>query len=325
MKQLILTSLLLLAGVSRAAAADPSDKNQVAEAEVYLLAGQSNMQGLGQLKELPSDAQRPPAKILFWNGTTFEPLNPGKTKLSSRPGEFGPEIGFAAEMAAKKPEHPIYLIKFYIGGQPLHYGWNGPKWIGGKPGPNRKTFYPGTGPEDPNIGLHYRRMQAMFEKALATLNKNKIAYKVRGVAWMQGEADSKNKTSASEYASMLRLLKSRLQQDLKNRNLPLVYGQVLPYSPPLERFVCRDEIRRQMQEADGRSGKPQAIPGAWMVSTDDFPLRVDHVHYNTEGQLRLGKAFAKTMIEAQAAREVSNSTEPRRRDIGISPPFVEAK
>jgi hypothetical protein len=46
-----------------------------------------------------------------------------------------------------------------------------------------------------------------------------------------------------------------------------------------------------------------AIPGAWMVSTDDFPLLNDHVHYNADGQWRLGSAFAKTMLAAGGATE----------------------
>jgi hypothetical protein len=138
----------------------------LAEVEVYLLAGQSNMHGLGPLKELPPEGRKTPARVFFWNGNTFVPMVPGKTT-----------------------------------------------------------------------------------------------------------------------------------------NLPLVYGQVLPYAPSSKErwFIARDEIRTQMQAADSRSGKPAAIPGAWMVHTDGVPLLKDHLHYSGVGQWRLGKAFAKAMMEAQRA------------------------
>jgi hypothetical protein len=142
-------------------------------------------------------------------------------------------------------------------------------------------------------------MRAAFAKALAALNAKKAPYKVRGIVWMQGEADAKHETAALEYAQMLRLLKTRLEQDLRTPDLPLVYGQVLPHSPPEARFVARDVVRARMQAADHRSGAPEAIPGAWMVSTDGFPLLKDHVHYDTKGQWDLGQAFARTMLEAQ--------------------------
>lgn len=54
----------------------------MAEFEVYLLAGQSNMYGLGSLKELPAEAGKAPAQVFCWNGNTFVPMVPGKTKTS---------------------------------------------------------------------------------------------------------------------------------------------------------------------------------------------------------------------------------------------------
>ncbi len=61
------------------------------EVDVYLLGGQSNMQGVGKIAELSKSI---PEKILYafyWNGSEFEPLVLGKTKVSTRVGEFGPK------------------------------------------------------------------------------------------------------------------------------------------------------------------------------------------------------------------------------------------
>jgi hypothetical protein len=295
---------------SATAAETSADSAASTVAEVYLLAGQSNMEGVGKLKELPAETLKAPGNVFYWNGTVFERLVPGKTKTSAA-GQFGPEIGFAAGLATARPETPVYLIKFAIGGQPLHYGWKNEKeWVGAPPTPKRMTFYPGTAPADPNAGLRYLAMRASFARALAALDANKVAYKVRGILWMQGEADAKHAAAAREYAQMLRLLKTRLEQDLKTPDLPLVYGQVLPYSPAEARFVARDDVRFQQQAADHRSGKPEAIPGAWMISTDGYTLNPDHVHYDTPSQLRLGSGFAKTMLEAQAPVSIRKNPNP---------------
>ena len=81
------------------------------EADVWLLGGQSNMQGIGKIADLPGDLPPTIPHAWFWNGTGFEPLELGKTKTSARDGEFGPEIGFALEMATAA--RPVYLIKYH--------------------------------------------------------------------------------------------------------------------------------------------------------------------------------------------------------------------
>ena len=45
----------------------------------------------------------------------------------------------------------------------------------------------------------------------------------------------------------------------------------------------------------------EAIPGAVMVSTDGFGLLSDTVHYDTSGQLKLGRAMA------EAARKIQGN------------------
>jgi len=84
--------------------------------------------------------------------------------------------------------------------------------------------------------------------------------------------------------------------DLKE--IPMTYGQVLPYTPALGKFKFREQIREQMANANMDSGKPESITNARMVSTDGFPLKGDHVHYNAQGQIMLGKALAKGLLQA---------------------------
>lgn len=273
---------------------------------VYLLGGQSNMQGLGKVAELPEPMSREIPHAYFWNGQTFERLVVGQTKVSARANEFGPEVGFAIEMASET--NPVYLVKYHASGMPLHHGWNGNVWEGGEPVPGRRNFYPGETPDDENRGTLYAAMRDQFQAALEHLSQSGQTPVVRGFVWMQGEQDSKDALSATSYAASLNRLRRRLAEDLRcEPTLPLAFGQVLPHSPPLERFKFRDEIRAQMAACDCNSGSPEAMPATIMVSTDNISLLPDTVHYDTLGQLRLGEAFAKAIKQLHSADSETSS------------------
>jgi len=302
----ILALLPVILGLSTPVAAQ-SDAQAGAKPEVarvYILSGQSNMVGSGQAKELDKSWQQP------IEGATIINKNKVQTLAAGESGGFGPEIGFAHYMTNNQPGKPkIYIIKFALSGQPLDAGWgssdaNGGGWAGPEPGPGRKTFYPGTSPSDPNIGLHYQKLHEYVAGAMKTLRDNGYAPEVHGIVWMQGEADAKNEVSAGRYDQTLALLKKRMEEDFTGgKDVPLVFGQVLPHDPPLDRFTHRDLIRRRMAEVDWRSGSERAVSNIWMVSTDGMPLNKDTVHYNTKGQLELGQAFGLEMLKAHRKAE----------------------
>jgi hypothetical protein len=224
----------------------------------------------------------------------------GTTKISTRITDFGPEVGFALGTATA--ERPVYLIKYHVSGMPLHHGFDGDKWVGGDPAPGRRTFYPGEKPDDANTGTLYAAMVKQFRAGVTHLSEQGHTPIVRGFVWMQGEADAKQKESATTYAASLSRLRKRLAEDMKcGADVPLVFGQVLPHEPAAARFTHRTEIREQMAACDSASKKPEAMKNATMVSTDRFPLLPDTVHYDAAGQLKLGKAFAAAMKKLQPA------------------------
>lgn len=265
-----------------------------AEVEVWLLGGQSNMQGIAKVDELPAEMAGEIPHAFFWNGSDFEPLVLGKTQTSTRAGEFGPEVGFALEMATA--ERPVYLVKYHASGMPMHHGLDGGQWVGGEPQPGRRNFYPGEGPDDPNQGTLYREMLAQFQAGVRWLKHRGDKPIVRGFLWMQGEQDAKHAIPATSYAASLKRLRSRLAADMgAEPDLSMVFGQVLPHEPAMPRFTHRVEIRVQMAAVDMDSGRPEAMANTKMVSTDGFGLYADTVHYNADGQLRLGRGLASAM------------------------------
>lgn len=269
------------------------------EVDVYLLGGQSNMQGNGLKKNLPGDFPREIPYTFITIGAGIVPLT--LEVRTSKRGRFGPEIGFGLEMATA--ERPVYLAKYAASGQPLYHGWSGSNWIGeGPPTRALSNFYPGRNADDPCTGKHYRGMLGKFKTALKLLEKEGHTPLVRGFVWMQGEQDAKNKISASVYATSLERLRERLCEDMRlPKNLPMVFGQVLPTdSPKMDRFHGRAEIHAQMAAADQDSGATEAIENCKMVSTLGFGLFPDKVHFTSNGQLRLGRGFAKAMKELLA-------------------------
>jgi hypothetical protein len=281
--------LLALASVS---ASEPTPVS------VYLLGGQSNMQGLGKVAELPAADLAVIPGVFFWNGKTFEPLQVGKTKVSTRAAEFGPEVGFVRGLRAAGVQGDVYLVKHHLSGQPLDAGWNNAHWEGPEPGPKRATFYPGKDAADPNVGLHYLAWQKLNTAAFAALRADGKEPVVKGIAWVQGEADAKHEVSAQRYPATLALLRQRLVSDLKLKaDVPFAYAQVLPAAGDVPRFVARDLLRRRMAEADGASGHTDAVPGLRMVKTDGFSVLADHVHFDTAGQLKLGAALGAALAK----------------------------
>ena len=266
-----------------------------APVDVFILSGQSNMVGSGQLADLTEAQRAPIPQARFWNGTTFETYVPGKTVTSANDKRFGPELAFARNVPGATADAPIYLIKFAVGGRPLHAGWDHAKWMGPAPGPNRETFYPGEKPGDPNVGKLHKKLLSRVLPALKHLKDQGIDYRVRGVLWMQGEADAKEAIPAMTYAKSLKQWHQRLLEDIGAAPCPLVFGQVLPYSPPAARFTHRDEVRASQAHLDRDSGHTDSYPWARMVPTEDMPLAKDTVHYNAAGQLKLGAAFAEAL------------------------------
>lgn len=300
---LLLAFALCLLTLTRAQAQVSTSPRQPV-ARVYLLAGQSNMQGVGQANELSAMWQQPIDGALIFDGKQFKPVVAGKDGKS---GRFGPELGFAHYMANNDPmtreAGKLFIIKFALSGQPLDAGWDGgaadgSSWVSAEPGPNRKTFYPGTSADDPNTGLHYKKMMAHIKAGLQTLREQGYEPQLCGVVWMQGEQDAKNEVSAGRYDQSLDRLKDRIAEDLQSKPVPLVFGQVLPHEPAMARFSHRDLIRQRMAEADWRSGSKRAVWDVWMVSTDGMALNEDTVHYSTKGLLELGQAFGLEMLKA---------------------------
>ena len=126
-------------------------------------------------------------------------------------------------------------------------------------------------------------------KELARLHAEGKPYRIIGMAWMQGENDAANELSARSYKANLKKLIAAYRADFNRPDMPFVAGQInslygdFPEGPAMVRQAFVDVAQADPRVAVIKT-KPQP---PW----DDFPKHDDQVHYNHEGQKRLGTAM----------------------------------
>lgn len=265
-----------------------SDKRPL---QIILLAGQSNMEGAGNFEKISIEMQTKLEAI----GDRIQIRNAGKGATPVRytlspykfekygfEKSFGPEVGLAVALAERYPKQEFLFIKTTRGGTSLYGAW-APKWTDEKadevekPGDKRTKAY---------YALHMRHV----EEALVELDAKSTAYNVAAVLWLQGENDAAKEISARTYEINLTSLIAQYRIDMGTPNLPFVVGQI---NSTYGRFKPGPDMVRTAMVTVAES---DPTVGIIHTTTDrnwpKFPKHSDNVHYNTEGQLRWGAAFA---------------------------------
>ena len=246
--------------------------------DVYLLAGQSNMDGRGLAREL-SAAQKKPMEqaIIFYrnpktDGEGWQPLSP---KFSLAPKKykgdtFGMEIGFAQSMIKAQPETKLAIIKGSQGGTNLRSDWK-----------------PGTKGDSESQGPLYREFIKTIQTATEKLTKRGDTFTIRGFLWHQGESDSKK--GAKQYRGRLERLIERLREDVGTPNLPVVVGEVFDNGK-------RDGVREATQQV----AKASSTVG--LVTSDGTKTSDPGTHFDTDSILLMGNRYAEQIVALQAAK-----------------------
>ncbi len=195
-------------------------------------------------------------------GVTLFDLNP-------RAGSFGPELGFAHTFLELMPLDELWLVKYAVGGSSL-LAWE-PDWSA-----ERAELA-----DDADKGPLYQRLIRHFERST---QGEEIA--VLACLWMQGESDSRYQVAAAQYERNLKRLVSSLRQDLNQPDLPFILGLA---NPPAAAFDYASVVRtaqRQVAKADRQ---------VHLVETEGLTKLADDLHYDSAGQLELGRRFARQL------------------------------
>ncbi|SDR70228.1 protein of unknown function [Polaribacter sp. KT25b] len=283
-KNIFLLFLLMLASCK---SSEITAQNDV-DIQVVLLAGQSNMAGAGNFDELESNIINRIQKIsdrvsLVFNGKLIKPLSYYDNKPSEKYNftkRFGPELLMGLTLAENNPTKKYLLIKRSQGGTALYGAWN-PNWSSEKAQAIEKD-------KKQKLQLFSMHIEDI-QKSLAILKSEEKTYKIIGLAWMQGENDATLIEAARSYASNLKALILKYRTIFKEEKMPFVIGEIN------SRYGVKDGakiVRNQMESFVNKTHFTALIKTSTNQNWLDYPKHKDNVHYNTEGQVKLGTAFA---------------------------------
>ncbi|MBN2443356.1 MAG: hypothetical protein JXJ04_18490 [Spirochaetales bacterium] len=234
--------------------------------KAFILAGQSNMVGTGNIMDLPADLKGPQPNVMIYNGGTGEyrwiTLEPG---VGAYTGSFGPEVSFGHDISLAFPGETIALIKVAWSGTSLAYDWRPPC-------------------AGDTLGRLYTEFLNHVNNALATYPGN-ADLEITGMCWMQGESDATNIYPASEYEVNLTCFINDVRSEFNLPVMPFVIAMI-ERTPVWQEY----EVVRTAQ-----MNVAQTLPGIGIFDCDGFPS--DGSHYYPAGLIQMGQAFAASMVE----------------------------
>jgi hypothetical protein len=320
MKRLSLMALAICL-LSSAYAEKPKESRK--PVKVFLLAGQSNMEGQGVVSmdhpqyynggkgnlvntmKNPNKAHlykhlknekgewvvRDDVKITFGNrsgGLTIGYTGYGGTS------HIGPELQFGHVVGDYYAE-PVLLIKTAWGGKSLY-----------------KDFRPPSSPG--TVGDFYKLMLKDIHESLDNMEKNfpDLAgrrYEIAGFVWMQGWNDMCEPKAIPEYDKNLVNLVKDLRKEFKSPNLPVVIGELGNGGPDASGNMAA--FRKAQKKG------AEQIENAAFVITHDFwrdpqqSPNVGHGHHwcgNAESYFLIGNALGKGMIKLIEERDLKSKS-----------------
>jgi hypothetical protein len=299
--------LVLVAMIAAVASAE--DKKPV---KVFLLVGQSNMQGKGSVKHLEELVKAEPDKYghLMKDGEWITrddvsifhrawqrdiqngPLTVGYT---FPPGRVGPEMGFG-KVVGDAIDEPVLLLKACWGGQSLDVDFRPPsrgKWDREFNRDDGKWYKPAT------VGWAYK--QIFNEMHAALDDRDKLfpefagrKHEIVGLVWFQGWNDQINGKRRADYKDNMVAFIKDIRKHLEVPNLPIVIGVVGHGGKPNEEMRVAQTAPAEMAEFKGNVAAVQTAP-FW----DPEPHGDGGYHYNGSAKFfyNAGEAFGKAMLE----------------------------
>ncbi len=282
-------ALLLVLCSAPAALAQNDDKTL----RVFIFAGQSNMVGSDSkakdIQRFPPfaglDQPQENVKFSYNLGREDKRTSKGWTSLQPVDGVVGPELSFA-RMVAQNVKAPLAILKVAAGGTHLGGDWN---------------------PDHPTGFKLYPLALDWVKTALADLKRAKIAYRLEGFMWHQGENDMFEPKFREAYADNLKNFMARWRRDLAAPDLRFYVGQLCT------KTIWGMDHRKEMYAIEvAQRAVTDADPLADFVPTSHVGVEIGggeglHYHYGTLGQLEHGVNYADAYLRA-----ISKERKPSR-------------
>ena len=229
---------------------------------LYLLIGQSNMAGRGEIES--QDKEIHPRvftldKECNW-APGIDPLHFDKPSIAG----VGPGLTFGKMIADHNPSARIGLIPCAAGGSPITV-WK--------------------------LGVHWEQTKNNpYDDAI---ERTKIALQdgvLKGILWHQGESDS-NQNDAKLYEDRLAALIETLRMDLDTPDVTFIVAT-------LGDFFVEDHLEGEIiNEAFRRI--PQRVKNTVCVDSSGLGHKGDDVHFSAKAERELGRRYAEAMLRLQ--------------------------
>jgi len=257
------------------------------KADLWVLAGQSNMQGYAVLRQHP----KPDKRIMMLNmddrwmiaqepvHRVWEAKAPVHRKLNIALGYTEEQIRKFEEETKINPVGGIGPGLFFA----QHLVKNGIKAVGLIPSAHGGTSM---NQWDPNL-----KSQGDDSLYGAMLNRiQRAGGKIKGLLWYQGESDSDG--TAGEYQKKMLNFIDSLRKDVNDENLPIILVQLGRYcanNQPDSKALQMEQVR------DVQRRLPLLRKNVYAVTAIDLPLD-DVIHISYDGQKILGTRLAEIAL-----------------------------
>ena len=260
-RTMLSTAVLLSIATVRADCAEPAG----GRVKVFILAGQSNMEGKAKVELLEHQVKQPATRALFdhhWKDGKWVERQDVWIKFLDRKGKLtvgygspnciGPELEFG-RVVGDRFEEPVLLIKTAWGGRSLYRDFRPPS-AGLPPRAVLETMLAEARAKRPEatldeiealFGASYRAMLEEVDGTLSRLKEHFPGYDGRGhelvgFVWFQGWNDMIRADYTAEYTANLAHFIRDVRKDLGAPGLPFVVAQMgidgLKAGADIERF-----------------------------------------------------------------------------------------
>ncbi|MEJ7691857.1 sialate O-acetylesterase [Daejeonella sp.] len=222
---------------------------------LYLLAGQSNMAGRGEISEKYKDQGNPRLYVLDKDNewvAAKHPLHFDKPPVAG----VGPGLSFGIEMANANPGVKIGLVPCAVGGTSINV------WEPGASDKATKTH--------------------PYDDALKRIEEAMKSGVFKGVIWHQGESDSNPKAAAAYYAKLAKLIE-RVRIITRDPKLPFVAGELGRFK---EQYATINTVLEKL---------PGMVKYTAVASSKGLEHKGDLTHFESASADKLGKRFASKM------------------------------
>jgi hypothetical protein len=237
----------------------------MAAIKLFILAGQSNMVGRGDLQELPQELRQPNLQVLWYGSGGWRPLSPPTEPLPGSSKDLQLRFGMEVTLGRSLSEslyQSVAIVKYAVDGTDLEEQWQ------------------------PKTCALYCAMQDRVNMAIADLEDQGYEVEIAGFFWMQGESDALYRPWAVRYDRNLTRLFAQTRRDF-GEDLPIVYGLISGDSAQMPHV---EVVRTAQMQVDQRD--------RWAIAVETLDYaKPDRIHWDTASTLKGGEDFAAAWLE----------------------------